>query len=154
MEKKNFTYTVLESLFIKEKDFAEFAKGKKVKDYPNPYYKEVDDKSVHIIPANEKIVFKPMSDDQKQWYGIRVEGVVYEGSVTVLGWFPTEIVCGVMRSPGYHDRYSAQSPLAKKTGWTDTNGDFGSRNDAFKECGVKVAARLLREAGFNVEFQL
>ena len=153
MEKKSFTYAVLESLFINEKDFVGFARGKQVKSYPNPYCKQVDGKNVNIIPDNEKIVFKPMSDEQKRWYGILADGVVYEGSVTILGWFPTEIVCGVMRSPGYHDRFSDQSPLAKETGYVSTNGNFGSRNDAFKESGVKVAARLLREAGFNVEFQ-
>ena len=149
---KSFSYAVVETNFIKESEFAKYAKGKQVKNYPNPYVKEVDGVNTHIIPADEKIVFRPLTDDEKRWYGIRDTGVVYEGRMTVLGWFPTELVCGVMRSPGYYDRYTENSPLAKKTGYVATNGNFGSKGDAFRASKVQVAVGILRKAGFEVEF--
>lgn len=145
-------YSVEPTLFVKEEQFADYSKGRKVTDCPNPYVKYVDGDMVHIIPTNEKIVFKVMTDEEKAWYGVRADGVVYEGSVTVLGFFPTELVCGVLVRPGFYNVFSANSPLAKKTGWVDTNGMFGSRNDAFTEKGVKTAARILKKWGFNVEF--
>jgi len=150
---KNYSYAVIESNFVKEKDFSKLAKGKEVKDYPNPYVKDVDGLRIKIIPANEKIVFRPMTEEEKKWYSVKEEGVVYVGRMTVLGWFPTELVCGVMRVPGYYDRFSANSPLAKETGWIDTNDNFGSRSDAFKAGKVNQAIRRLKDVGFVVEFQ-
>jgi len=150
---RNFIYAELKSNFIKEKDFVKYAKGKTVKDYPNPYVKDVDGVRIDIIPTNEKVVFRPLTDSEKSWFGIREDGVIYEGRMSVLGWFPTELVCGVMRSPGYHDRFSAHSPLAKETGYVSTNGNFGSRSDAFRATKVKVAMKKLQQVGFDVELQ-
>ena len=137
--------------FIKEADFESFAKGKTIESYPNKWIKKVDGESVQIIPEREKIVFTEMSEEDKLWHGIRFDGVVYEASTSVLGFFPTELVCGVLVRPGRLSCFSSESPLAKETGWLDTNGTFGSRNDAFSETGVKNAAKRLRDAGFEVE---
>ena len=134
-------------MYIKEEKFAEYAKGKAIKNYPNPYVKEVDGEMVNIIPKGEAVVFKKMSREDTLFYIGKVEGAVYEGTVAIGGWFPTELVCGVTNG-----RFSQETELAKKTGWLNTLGTFGSRNDAFREEGVKEAARLLEEAGYKVYF--
>ena len=135
-------------LFIKEADFAEYAKDQVVKDYNNPYVKDVAGIDTHIIPTDECIVFKKMSKDDVEYYIGKVNEEVYEGSTTILGWFPTELVCGIIGS-----RFWQDTELAQKTGWLQTNGMFGSKNDAFLASKVNVAAEILKEVGFNVRFE-
>lgn len=133
--------------YIKEKDFGRFAKGKVVKNYPNPYVKNVDGEDVFIIPDSETVTFKKMSESDVHYYVGNVSNEVYEGSVKIGGWFPTEIVCGTVNGS-----FSMRSELAKECGWLQTNGTFGSKNDAFLASRVKIAARKLENVGFKVVF--
>ena len=135
-------------LFVKEADFAEYAKDQIVKDYPNKYVKDVAGVEIHIIPTGETIVFKKMSKSDIEYYIGNIEEEVYEASTSILGWFPTELVCGTVNG-----RYDTKSDLAKITGWIPTNGCFGSKNDAFRGFKVDFAAELLKNAGFNVRFE-
>ena len=133
--------------YIKEKDFSKFTEGKKVNSYPNPYVKNVDGEDVYIIPKGEKITFTKMSESDVRYYIGNIGEEVYEGSVKIEGWFPTEIVCGTVNGC-----FSMRSELAKECGWLQTNGCFGSKNDAFLASSVKVVACKLKKAGFTVVF--
>ncbi len=135
-------------MFIKEKKFKAYAKGKVVKDYPNPYVKDVNGERIDIIPNDEVVTFKKMTASDVMYFIGNVSEEVYEGSVKVGCWFPTELVCGVVSGV-----FSQNTELSRKTGWISTNGQFGSRNDAFLATGVKEAARILKKNGFNVRFE-
>ena len=134
--------------YIKEEDFGAFSKGKKVESYPNELVKNVDGEDVCIIPEGQKIVFRKMHQSDVLYYIGNVNEEVYEGTIKIGGWFPTEIVCGTIRG-----MFSMQAPLSQECGWLQTNGSFGSKNDAFLASKVKVAAQKLEEAGFTVEFE-
>ena len=135
-------------VYIKEQDFAEYAKGQVVKDYPNEYIKDVACIETHIIPTDECIIFKKMSKEDVEYYIGKVDEEVYEGSTQVLGFFPTGLVAGT-----YKGCYTQNTWLSKETGWLQTSGTFGSRNDAFRASKVQFAAELLKNAGFNVRFE-
>ena len=134
-------------MFIKEQDFKAFSKGKKVVDYPNQYVKDVAGERVDIIPTGECITFKKMSESDVRYYIGNVGEDVYEASVKIGCWFPTELVCGVVRGC-----FSQNTDLSKDTGWLQTTGQFGSKNDAFLVRKAKVAAKKLKDAGFKVVF--
>lgn len=134
-------------LFVKEADFAEYAKGQVVKHCVNQYIKEVGKVDIHIIPTDEVITFKKMTRNEVEYYIGKVDGQVYEGFTKISGWFPTGLVCGTVNGC-----YSHKTELAKETGWLPTNGSFGSKYDAFLATGVRRAAEILEAVGFKVVF--
>ena len=135
-------------MYIREADFAEYAKGQVVVDYPNPYVKNVGGIDTNIIPTGETITFRKMSESDVKYYIGWCSEECYEGSVGIGGWFPTSLVCGCICG-----RYSEATELARHTGWRETNGMFGSKNDAFLASKVRNAAKILEEAGFIVKFE-
>lgn len=145
----------MKKVFVKEADFPKFSKGKDVKSYPNPFIKDVNGQSVEIIPADERIVVKKLTLEEKNWLcGVKTDKDVIEMSVTVGGWFPTELVCGTIPIHlGYgiiRSRYSMNTDLAQETGWLQKTEMSGSRTNIFLLSKKDVAIKKLQAAGFIV----
>lgn len=145
----------MKAVFVKEKDFPKFAKGKEVKNYRNEYVKDVNGERVNLIPTGEKIVVKKLTSEEKDWFcGVRTEEDVVMMSVTVGGWFPTELVCGTIW--GFvgggivREMYSMNTNLSRETGWLEGTGMTGSRADVFLLSKKGSAIEKLRAAGFVV----
>lgn len=137
-----------ESVFVKESYFKDFSKGKSVKNFGNPYVKEVDGRKVNIIPNGECVTFKKMDEEDVLWFLGKKEGEFYMAGVKVGGWFPTELVCGVVK--GF---FSEDTELARETGFVWGNSCLGSANVAFEASKAKVAASKLEAVGFEVVFE-
>lgn len=145
----------MKTVFVKEKNFPKFSKGKEVKSYPNKYIKDVDGERINIIPTGEQIIVNKLTPEEKAWWcGVRIEEDVVGMSVTVGGWFPTELVCGTIPIYlGYgivRDSFSMKTKLASETGWLEGTGMSGSSQNIFLLSKKDVAIEKLQAAGFVV----
>lgn len=143
-------------MYINEAKYDAFAKGKSVKHFGNPYYKEVDGEVVHIIPKNEEVVVRVLDEDEKNWYcNVTTDDDVVEMEMTIDGWFPTELVCGVVLKTQdgrpCMEHFSMRTKLAKDTGWLLSTGSLGSRSDIFLASKADVAIRKLKKSGYKIK---
>lgn len=112
-------------VYIKEVDFSEYARGKKVVSYPNPFFKEVDGVRVHIIATDLKCSMKLLSDEEKRWWCLFGEDVSKDIVKLECDWFPHEIVIGTT-SGSNREVFSSVAELSKRTGYIESNGSIGS----------------------------
>ena len=133
-------------MYIKELDFIAFAKNKCVKNFPNRFIKEVNGERVNIIPFDEIIIAKLITDaDELKWYGI-LEHEAYMLQCTKLNHFPTELIAGVKNK-----QFSQDTELSNKSGWLKANGATGTFTEFIKATKINEAITILQNNGFTVK---
>jgi len=94
---------------------------------PYPHFK---------FPHEIFISVKLLSDNECHWYNVPVGS--YELHTDNYGWFPTEIIMGVIAGR-FSDTYNIGATIS---------GNMGSMNIAVKD--KDKAIQLLKDAGYNV----
>lgn len=146
----------MKTKYVTSEKFTNLSKGKKVVDYPNPWFKDVNGIRYHIINPEMKYKIELLPKDSYLWYlGMSFESYTKhlkevmndeDPRVFVLSceWFPTELVAGVVNG-----RFCNTSSLSLKTGWIRT-----MNSDYFRASKVKEAIRILNANGFMFESKI
>jgi len=139
------TRDIKRTVFLSESEYAEISKKMKgVKEYPNPYIKECGNVRYQIIPDGESFTTKVLTEEEKEWFAFPpTDEEVVMLSVSVLGWFPTELIAGTDNG-----RFSMYTTLSEKTGWVSAKGTLGSRSALFLKSKVNKAIEILNGYGF------
>lgn len=142
----------METRYVSPEKFSKVSKGKKIVDYPNPWFKDVNSIRYHIINPDMEYKISVLEKKSYPWYlGMTYEDYVKEtkemfgdedARVFVLecDWFPTELVAGVVNG-----RYSNTSSLSRKTGWIRSFGSI----ELFRAEMVEEAIFILNKYGFK-----
>lgn len=141
--------------YIKEVDFEEYARGKKVANYRNPYIKEVDGLEVHIIATDLKCSMRLLSEEEKRWWCRFGKDLSKDIVKLECDWFPHELVIGmkeVVIAGKVRKALTSDSKLSKHTGYIEGNDSLGSRCVLFDARFVNNAIGILRENGFDFQF--
>lgn len=139
----------METKYVTERQFARIAKtAKNIINYPNPICKDVDGVFYQIVPKGTQAVVSKLAKKGYDWYLRKKfdEDVVCIG-VGGYGWFPTELVCGVVGRT-----FSSETELAQKTGCLISyqNGCCGSANMFFLSSKVEEAIKILAKNHFEI----
>ena len=94
---------------------------------PYPHFK---------YPNEITIEVKPMTDSECQWHNVQKGS--YEFSCINYGWFPSNVVMGVINKK-YEDTYKIGANIGS---------NLGTRSIAI--FNKDVAIKMLKEAGYNV----
>lgn len=144
----------MKTKYVSPARFERISRGKDVKNYPNPWIKDIAGVRYHIINPDMEYEITLLDKDSYPWYlGMTYEDyskVVKElfdeddAHVYVLrcDWFPTELVAGIQNG-----RYSNHAPLSQKTGWIRTFGNI----ELFRAGAVKTGIGILNSAGFKFD---
>lgn len=141
---------------ITEERFTIISKNKKVRSYPNQWYKEVDGKDYYIVPSNEKYTTTILTEEEKKWWcAVNTKEEVVMLSVSEMGRFPHELVAGTRKhrlmGGMVLEGVDMNTSLSKKTGWLDFTGNIGSRSAVFLKSKVNVAIEILNKHGMKFE---
>lgn len=97
---------------------------------PYPHFK---------YPNEITIEVKPMTDSECQWHNVQKGS--YEFSCINYGWFPSEVVMGVVNKM-YSDTYKIGANIGS---------NLGSRSIAI--FNKDVAIKMLKKAGYNIKIK-
>lgn len=134
-------------MYVTERQFARIAKNaKNIVNFPNPIVKEADGVRYNIVKKGTKAAISELPKENEYWYLLKPfnEKVV---RIEVKGWFPTELVCGVVGHT-----FSSESKLAQKTGCLVSymTGTSGSANMFFLASKVNEAIKILKKNHFEI----
>lgn len=135
--------------YVSERQFARIAKtAKNVINYPNPICKEVDGIHYNLVPKGTQAVVSKLDEEECNWYlRQKFNEDVIRIDVGGYGWFPTELVCGIIGRT-----FSSKTELAQKTGCLISyeNGCCGSANMFFLSSKVGEAIKILKKNHFEI----
>ena len=157
--------------YVTPQEFERLAKGKKVKEFPNPLVKEIDGVHYEIMKPEAMCKVMALPHEHYEWflgctfeeyqrmikdkYGEENSEVIEIWTDTKAGysWFPTELVCGTVPvSLGYgivREMFSPKSDLAKQTGYLQQRNNTGSFACYFRSAKVNEAIRILNANHWN-----
>lgn len=140
--------------YVSPEKFSKVSKGKKVVDYPNEWFKNVNGILYHIINPDMEYKILLLKKESYSWY----LGMVYDdyskmvkekfgdddARVFILecDWFPTELVAGVTNG-----KFCNTSSLSRRTGWIRTCYNI----ELFRAERVEEAISILNKHGFNFD---
>lgn len=144
----------MKTKYVSPARFERIQKGKVVKNYPNPWIKDIGDVRYHIIDPDMEYEIKLLEESQYLWY----LGMTYEDYAKVVkevfdeddarvyvlrcDWFPTELVAGIKNG-----LFSNHAPLSQKSGWIRTFGNI----ELFRAGAVRTGIEILNRAGFKFD---
>lgn len=146
----------METKYVTPEKFSKLSKGKKVVDYPNPWFKDVNGIRYHIINPEMEYKIELLPKESYLWYlgmsfesySKHLEEIMNDEDPRVFvfscEWFPTELVAGVTNG-----RFCNTSALSLNTGWIRT-----MNSDYFRASKVKEAIRILNANGFMFESKI
>ena len=158
--------------YVTQEEFEKLAKGKKVKDMPNPLIKYIGEDMYEIMKPEAMCKVSTMPHDHYTWFigctfdkyqelikkhfGEENSEIVVISTDTKAGyyWFPTELVCGTVPvhigAGIIRNKFTMKSELAQKTGfWDLRNPNAGSFECYFRSAKVNEAIRILNANHWN-----